>query len=345
MKVAAARVAARDWVQQHAASEPGFVGAYFSGSTIYLPADAEVPIGSDIDVMIASDREESSHRTKFVHRGALLEASHHPWRLFSSLETIPSAHSLRLDGSIIADPSGRLAPLQAALARQFAEPAQVRRRSEVIWHQTRQALGQLDPLAPWPQQVMGWVFTTSWTALLPLVAAVRNPTVRLRYLAARELLREYGLEQTYPRLLELLGCLHLRLDRAAQHLDELTRTFDLAAEVARTPFPFSCDITPIARPIAIDGIRAQLQQGNHREVVFWLVATATRCHSILVADAPELERERSPAFAALLADLGIQSPADLASRAQAVIAFLPMLWETTEAILARNERRRDPAGG
>jgi hypothetical protein len=181
---------------------------------------------------------------------------------------------------------------------------------------------------------MSWVFRTSWTALLPLVAAVRNPTVRLRYLAARDVLTEYRLSQTYPDLLNLLGCLDLTPDRAEHHLDELTRTFDIASRVARTRFPFSSDITPVARPVAIDGTREQIRQGNHREIVFWLVATYTRCHKILATDAPELERERSPAFDATLGDLGLQSPADLAGRAEAVIAFLPTLWEATEAILA-----------
>jgi hypothetical protein len=152
---------------------------------------------------------------------------------------------------------------------------------------------------------MGWAFKTSWSALLPLVAAVRNPTVRLRYLAARGVLTEYRLSPMYPDLLNLLGCL---------------------------------DLTPVARPVAIDGTREQIGQSNHREVVFWLVATYARCHKILAKDAPDLERERSPAFDAMLGDLGLQSPADLASRAEAVIAFLPTLWEATEAILAIKPR-------
>ena len=161
-----------------------------------------------------------------------------------------------------------------------------------------------------------------------------------RYLAARDLLTEFRLSDVYPHLLNLLGCLNLTPDRAEHHLDELTQTFDIASRVARTRFGFSSDITPISCPIAIDGTREQIKQGNHREVVFWLIATYTRCHKILATDAPELERERSSVFQDMMADLGIQSPADLASRAEAAIAFLPTLWEATEEILAANP---DPA--
>ncbi len=57
------------------------------------------------------------------------------------------------------------------------------------------------------------------------------------------------------------------------------------------------------------GPGSNIQRGNHREVVFCLVATYAPCHRILAIDAPALERERGPAFAAMLADLGIRSSA------------------------------------
>src|SRR5215467_4236182 len=80
VRVSAARAAAADWVLRHVAGEPGFVGAYFSGSTIYLPGDAEVPVGSDVDVMVVSEAEDASDtRSKFVHDGALIEISRLRW--------------------------------------------------------------------------------------------------------------------------------------------------------------------------------------------------------------------------------------------------------------------------
>jgi hypothetical protein len=332
VKASAARAAAADWVERHAAVEPGFVGAYFSGSVVYLPDGAEVPVGSDVDVMVVSRVQETPERAKFMHRGTLIEATRLPWSLFASLDTVPSAHSLRLD-SIVADPGGELARVQAVVAAEFAKPGRVRERSRRLWDETEHAMRALDRSASWPGQVMGWAFRTSWTALLVLVAAVRNPTVRLRYLAAREVLAEHRLSGLYPELLDLLGCRNLTSARAARHLDELARTFDAAARVARTRFAFSSDVTPIARPVAIEGTLEQIRQGNHREMVFWLLATFTRCHMILAADAPDLDRDRGPAFDALLADLGIRSPADLDVRAGAVIAFLPRLWEAAEQII------------
>jgi hypothetical protein len=107
--------------------------------------------------------------------------------------------------------------------------------------------------------------------------------------------------------------------------------------VAKTPFLFSGDITPAARPVAIDGSQELIDRGCHREAVFWIVATFARCHKILAADAPpELQDTHTAAFRAALADLGITSTDDILRRADEVNRYLPRLWEATEAILSAN---------
>lgn len=166
------------------------------------------------------------------------------------------------------------------------------------------------------------------------MAALSNPTVRLRYLRAREVLLRYGYPAVYAEMLRLLGCTDLTPERAMEHLEALAQTFDTAAAVLRTPYRFGSDISPAARPIAIDGSRALIQAGNHREAVFYMVVTFGRCHAILTVDAPEAQRALAPAFDALLADLGLPSTADLIRRADEVRRFLPSLSETAEAILA-----------
>jgi len=174
------------------------------------------------------------------------------------------------------------------------------------------------------------------------VAALRNPTVRLRYLAARGVLDDYGHADLYPQLLELLGCAQLTPQRVKHHLTQLARTFDAAVAVAKTPFFFSTDITARARPIAIDASRELIQAGWHREAIFWIVATFARCHAILAADAsPGIQRVLAPVFDAIVADLGVASTDDILRRAEDVTHFLPKLWETTEEILSANPEIMD----
>jgi hypothetical protein len=91
----------------------------------------------------------------------------------------------------------------------------------------------------------------------------------------------------------------------------MTAAFDTAAAVAATPFPFSCDITPAARPVAVDGNRDLVERGHHRDAVFWIAATYARCLTILASDAPAAAPGHNPGFQELLGDLGITAPADL----------------------------------
>lgn len=340
MKVGTARKEAAEWVMQHASKEEGFRGAYFSGSTIGLADDAELPEASDMDVMIVTGQAEPPLKLgKFIYRSTLVEATYLSWnQLASAEEVLASYHlagSFRKD-TIIADPTGHLRRLQNQVSRHFAERTWVRRRCEEARQRVENGLRSIDTTAPLHDQVTSWLFPAGVTTHVLLVAALRNPTVRLRYLAAREVLMEYGHGGLYLELLKLLGCTEMTPQRVEHHVTELARTFDAAAAVAKTPFFFSTDISAEARPIAIDGSLELIRAGNHHEAVFWIVATFARCHKILHADAPDLGREHAAAFDAVIADLGITSADDLLPRAEAVIRFLPRLWETAEAILSAN---------
>lgn len=341
MRVGSARTAAIEWVMLHASKEDGFRGAFFSGSTVGLPDDAVLSASSDIDVMIVIAQAEPPLKLgKFQYRGTLIEATYVSWDQLVSVEEVLTnyhlAGSLRMD-TIIADPTGHLRRLQTQISRRFAERVWVRRRCEHARQKIEVGLRSIDTSAPLHDQVTAWLFPTGVTTHVLLTAALRNPTVRLRYLAARNVLIEYGHAELYSDLLKLLGCADLTPQRVEHHLDELTRTFDAAAAVAKTPFFFSTDITATARPIAIDGSRELIRAGYHREAVFWIVATFARCHKILAADAlPALQLALAPAFEAIIADLGITSTTELIRRAEVVIQFLPRLWATTEAILYAN---------
>ena len=180
--------------------------------------------------------------------------------------------------------------------------------------------------------------------LLPilLVAGLKNPTVRKRYLAVRELLSEYGHGDFYTSLLTLLGCASLSRETVAYHLSTLAAAFDAAAEVIQSPFPFRADIHPLSRPVAIDGSQELIAQGNHREAIFWMVATYSRCMQVFAADgSPEQEAIYSPGYRELLADLGITESTTPRLRREEVDAFLPRAWKVAEAIAVANPEIKD----
>ncbi|MFE2086727.1 hypothetical protein [Streptomyces sp. NPDC059460] len=131
VKVGAERSAATRWVAEHARPEPGFRGAYFSGSTVGLPDDAELSPSSDVDIVVVLAGDEPPVKPgKLRFRGALLEITSVAWADLSSAdEVLASYHlagSFRHD-TVIADPTGRLRALHAAVSPRFAERPWVRR--------------------------------------------------------------------------------------------------------------------------------------------------------------------------------------------------------------------------
>ncbi|NIK75519.1 hypothetical protein FHS15_000619 [Paenibacillus castaneae] len=341
MKVAYARSKASEWVIQIASREPEYMGAYYSGSTIRMTDDMEMPAASDIDIVIVTKHDVPPLKLgKFIYRGVLIEVTYLSWGQLATVEDVLASYhlagSFQVD-TIIADPTGHLRSLYSQVSSHFKEMEWVRRRCENARERIENGLHAIDSSAPFHDQVTAWLFPASVTTHVLLVAALRNPTVRLRYLAVREVLIKYKQTNLYEELLELVGCSKLSPQLVEHHLNELARTFDAAAAISKTLFFFSTDITAAARPIAIDGSRELIRAGFHREAVFWIIATFARSHKILAADAPiEVQNAYIPAFKAAVADLGISSSSDLTRRARDVIEFLPRLWSATEEILQAN---------
>lgn len=341
MLLAVAKEAARRWVAEEGRKLPGFSGAFFHGSVNQLFEDAPLPASSDLDVMVVLSGPAPAEKLgKFRYQGVLLEVSCLPGEQLGSAEQVLGAYhlagSFRVP-SIILDPSGRLTALQATVAREFARLPWVRRRCDEAREKVLRFLEGLQPENPFHEQVSAWLFAAGVTTHVLLVAGLKNPTVRRRYEAARELLAEYGRLDFHETLLEVLGSAWMTPERVEQHLEALAEAFDTAASVLRTPYRFAADLTPDSRPIVIDGSRESIARGYHREAVFWMVAAYSRCQWVLAHDAPPAVQARHDSgYRRLLADLGIASFADLQQHGEQVREALPQVWQVAEAILAAN---------
>ena len=320
---------------------PGFRGAFTHGSINGLPEDALLPATSDVDVVVVlADPDPHAKPGKLVYRNVLLDVSYLAEGRLSSAEQVLRQYELARSfsvPSVVLDPSGELSKLQAAVSRDYARRRWVRARCESARDKVLAGLERLNESDPLHDQVLSWLFPTGVTTHVLLVAGLENPTVRCRYELARALLADYGHSEFYETLLEHLGCARMTRARVEQHLDALGEVFDAAKRVVRTPFPFASDLSDLARPIAIDGSRELIESGRHREAVFWIVATYSRCQTAIHHDGPAEMRARfDPGYRRLLADLGIRSAADLGRRRQRVEDLLPRLLGVAEAIMAAN---------
>jgi hypothetical protein len=341
MNVKQAKEIARQWVVEQASTISGFQGAFFHGSINGLPDDTLLPATSDVDVVVVlADPHPPGKTGKFIYHDLLLDVSFLSAHQLQSPEQVLGqyaiAGSFRSPG-IILDPSGQLTELQAVVSQNFAKRQWVVKRCEDARNKVLRHLDSANPTDPFHDQVIGWVFATGVTTHILLVAGLKNPTVRQRYRATRELLADYGYLDFYETLLAMLGCARMSRQRVKHHLAALAEAFDVAVDVIETPFPFASDISASGRPVAIDGSRDLIQRGDYREAIFWVVVTFSRCQAVLYHDAPvELQNKFSPDYRHLLDDLGILSPADLQRRSEQLRHFLPRVWEVAEAIIAAN---------
>lgn len=220
MLVHEAKAIARQWVLAEADKLPGFSGAFYHGSINWLAADAMLSPTSDLDIMLVFAEPPPVKLGKFVYQGVILEVSYLAWAALPSAEQILSTSHLAgsfMGSSIITDPSGQLTEFQAVVARDYAKREWVLKRCAETKTKILRNLDSVKVTEPFPDQVMAWLFGTGLTTHLLLVAGLENPTVRRRYLAARELLRRYGCGSFYEELLGLLGCRTLRPQQVAEH--------------------------------------------------------------------------------------------------------------------------------
>jgi hypothetical protein len=311
MNVQQAKEVAREWVAAEGSTIPGFSGAFCHGSINYLRDDAVIPATSDVDVMVVCSGTMPENKIgKFLYQGLLLEVSFLPHERIQSPETVLSdyhlAGSFRVP-SILMDPTGQLTELQAVVSRDFAKRRWVLRRCEHARSNALNCLKSIDLSAPLHDQVIAWLFANGIMTHILLVAGLKNPTVRRRYLAVRELLAQYDSLDFYQRLLESLGCAHLSRQSVEQHLAVVAEVFDATRSLMKTPYQFSADLSEAGRAVAIDGSRELIKSGSHHEAIFWMVATYSRCQWVLSHDASiEVQEQYTAGYRDMLRDLGIR---------------------------------------
>jgi hypothetical protein len=328
MRIEQARQVARKWVRAEGAALPGFEGAFLTGSALWAKPDEELAPSSDVDVMVVAD--PSAALGKFAYEGVLLEVS--------AISGLGSTHEVLSDyhlagsfhlPSVLADPTGRLTEIQRVVARDFAERPWILARCTNAMDRVRGWINGMNESAPLPEQVASWLFGTGVTTHVLLVAALRNPTVRRRYVAVRELLVEHGRSDFHEGLLDLLGCAGFEPARVRTHLAALEKVYDATSGLHVPSYRFDSDISPAARAVAIDGSRELIESGLHREAVFWMVATYARC--LAKRDAAGVTGY-AEGFQELLADLGAGTFTDRRHRGDRVLAALPGLWQTAMAL-------------
>ncbi len=341
MLVKQAREAARQWVFEDAVGIPGFYGALFLGSTNWMPAEGPLPLTSDVDVkIILEGTQPPAGNFKFPYRGIVLDVSYTSSDQFQSSDDILADISMATQftgPNVILDPSGQLTMMSKTVSRDYARRKWVQNRYENARNWLLLSLGFLNPSGPFPDQVSAWLYATSQLSHLILVADLQNTTVRRCLIASREVLAKYHHLSLHETILDILGSAGLYPEEVASLLASCTEVFDVSMGLYKTPFMGSSMITDFARPLAIEGSKELIQEGYHREAVFWIAVTHTRCQQVIENDgSAETRAMLTPRYYDLLGKLGVKSTSDLRDRIDRIRELLPRLGQVSSDIIASN---------
>jgi hypothetical protein len=296
-------------------------------------------------MVVVADDKQAGRRRKFSYHETLLEVSYLSNNEFQSAEQILSnyhlAPSFRTAKAMV-DPQGRLTSLLEAVSREYGKRRWVRRRCANARDKVLAHLKAIGRDAASHDQVMACLFAAGVTTHVLLVAGLRNPTVRTRYVAVRELLAGCGRVQFCDTLLELLGAARINQERARRHLATLTKIFDTASRTPASEFSFACDVSESARAVAIDGSLELIERGYYREAIFWIGVTHSRCQNILASHMPEeLAMSFQDNYQELRADLGLGTPAEIRQRGARIEHMLPRVLGVAEDIIVANRELED----
>jgi hypothetical protein len=201
---------------------------------------------------------------------------------------------------ILADPTGVLTPLHRKVAEDYGRRRWIEARCEKEKESADKQLASMRAVST-PQERLDsvWAFLSALSGLLA-VAQLKRPTTRRTLALLREMLEVQGRPDLHEAALAVFGSANMNREYVQAMLDRSVVAFDRAVEVYKTPTPYGFTIRPHLRPYLAEASQEMIDEGNHREAMFWISALAGESYLVLQNDAPDDEK---PAFAAQLQEM------------------------------------------
>ena len=289
----------REWVDLHARHQPDFAGAYLWGGITALPADAPFHLYRDVDVVVVVTTGAQDDEGEVFYRGVMIEVISKNLADHQSAEAVlanPSAGPNLATTQILADPTGILLPLHQAVAADYRQRRWIQARCAAERASAEEGLANMRrAVTPAERLDSARALLGALSGLLA-VAQLGRPTTRRTLALLRELLEAHGRADLHAAALTLMGSASMSPADVQALLDQTISAFDRAAEVNQTPIPYGFAIRPHLRPYYVEATLELIDEGNHREAVYWISCLDT-AYFVLQHDAPEAEQ---PMFAAQL---------------------------------------------
>lgn len=327
----------REWVELHASKLPDFAGAYLWGGITAMAADVPFHLYRDVDVVVVLTQGAPDDEAEEFYRGLSLEIIPKNLEEHHDVEAVlgnPSAGPNMAATQILADPTGLLEPMRVAVAADYKRRRWIEARCAVEKEWAEKALISMSQAAT-AQDRMNAVrdILSAFSGLLA-VAQLKRPTTRRTLALLRELLEAQGRPDLNEAALTVMGSAHMSRTDVEALLDQTMTDFDRAVEVIKTPIPYGFAIRDHLRPYYVEGTREMIDEGSHREAMFW-VAIHDVVYLALHHDAPDDEKPIFAAhFQAMCTALGYTSDEVWAERVETATHLAAEIYGIADGLVA-----------
>lgn len=343
MKVGQVIDLAREWVDVEGSQLPGFCGAHLMGSLNYSPRDALFPPYKDVDLNLVFQGAQGWAVHDEFYKGLILEYGSVSAERYRSPELVLSDPELASNlavNSVLSDPMGMLAGLHEIVAQEYSRRRWVQARCQAEKHRTLQSLDELGHTST-PAEA----FVSLWDSLVGLagliaIADLKPPTHRRCLILMKHVLETWNRSDLQEETLEVYGCAHMSRTQVNSYLQDCARAFDRAVEVTRTSIPFGgWKLHAHVRPYLVEGAQEMIDEGHHREAMFWIAPAFVLSNTAIQLDAPEGDKPRFQAnLNHLLFDMGFSTSGDLGSRLQRAKELTENVFHVADDIVSRNTK-------
>ncbi|NJN84860.1 MAG: hypothetical protein HC802_22950 [Caldilineaceae bacterium] len=120
-------------------------------------------------------------------------------------------------------------------------------------------------------------------------------------------------------------------------LRQAAAAFDLALEVKQNPSPLDFKLHRHLRPYFVEASQEMIDEGNHREAMFWIMGAYAIAHNAISIDAPPEEQAIHQArWSAILDEMGLDTPESSEVRQRQAQEFSGRISALADTIVASN---------
>ena len=358
MKVSQAKEIARQWVMRRITELPNVTHAFFHGSIMTRDDNADSPATSDVDIRIVVEQEvppmfitltgEFAHKYHLV-QDVILDVIYMSLdqftRLSSNILGEIIAVSFRRPNAIY-DPEGQLDKIHRKVVNHYQDEEWVRQRfrkaQEIAHSWFNQAVNSKLSIHGWPSkriENISWLYMGATPAVsqIPCVANLRGITLHTCLVKSQHTLSQYGYDDAYHNILEILGLDKVTYAEVEEYLQDLLAVLKYARSIHKTRYYGDHNLHKTHEPIVIDGSRHLIQTGLHREAMFNIVGMRNWIQNAIENDGGEPEKTRFRiAYDQMLASLGIMHDQDISARTSELRQYIPTLMTVANSIIERN---------